>query len=424
MEKLRYVSNNLPPAELWVPRKRVLDSPELQRHELILCARYPLFYYLRWVVTQDEADGQEKLFPNYAHLHWMSDVMERERLFACKKSRGMQATWETIGAKGSHQYIHKDNTRTMIQSTKAEMVEFLIKDRLQFVVQRLPPFFFRGYKFTKKREYLSMSCNSPWGAYMQGLPENEDGIQTAGYTVSLWLCDEAALQSYLRKSFTGVMPAMRGKGKAVIISSVRPGDFNDLCDDLDGDGTKQPGRLDEREVCRGIKEWRNNSNGWFIGELHYSSDPQKDPQTPQGKIWYDNERLGHSEAEWNQEFEIDATAMASTKIYPQFDPEVHILQDWKMEDIPAGWTRYCRCDPGIGAPTAVIWYAVSPEGVVYVYDEYYMAGRDVKTNAEAIKEQESGHIGIPFDRKMDPAGFKRQFNGMTCASMYGDGEIL
>ena len=422
--KLRYASANLPAAGLWVPRKKVLDSPELQRHELILCARYPLFYYLRWVITQDEVDGQEKLFPNYAHLHWMSDTIEREARFACKKSRGMQATWITIGAKGSHQYMFRDNTRTMIQSTGAETVEFLIKDRLQFVVKRLPSFFFRGFIFRPKNEYLGTSCNSPWGAHIQGLPENEEGIKGAGYTISLWLCDEAALQSYLRKSFTSILPAMRGAGKAIIISSVRPGDFNDLCDDLDGDKGKKPGKLYEHEVMRGVKEWRNNSNGWFVGELHYSSDPHKDPETNEGAIWYANERKDKSDPMWNQEYEIDASAMASTKIYPQFDTEVHILHDWTLKDIDPDWTRYMKLDPGIGVPTAALWYAVSPEGCVYFYDEYYHAGRDVKSNSEALKEQERTHPGEPWDRKMDPAGFKRQFNGMTCAAMYADEKLF
>jgi len=71
-------------------------------------------------------------------------------------------------------------------------------------------------------------------------------------------------------------------------------------------------------------------------------------------------------------------------IYKGFDKEVHVISG-KNFSIPKSWTRIMCIDPGINNPTAVLWIAISPDDVWYVYDEYYETEKTVKENAKAIK---------------------------------------
>jgi len=73
------------------------------------------------------------------------------------------------------------------------------------------------------------------------------------------------------------------------------------------------------------------------------------------------------------------------QIYKDFDFEggVHSIPPF---DIPQHWPRFIALDHGIVNPTAVLWGAIDEAGRVYVYHEYYVAGKGVEEHAEAIKE--------------------------------------
>jgi hypothetical protein len=69
-------------------------------------------------------------------------------------------------------------------------------------------------------------------------------------------------------------------------------------------------------------------------------------------------------------------------VYKEFDRQVHLI---KRFNIPKDWTRFMGVDPGINNPTAVVWWAVSPDGVHYIYDEYSAVDTNVEDNARNIK---------------------------------------
>lgn len=55
-------------------------------------------------------------------------------------------------------------------------------------------------------------------------------------------------------------------------------------------------------------------------------------------------------------------------------------------DIPKGWERLVCADYGMRNPTAVLFLAIDPkEGCVYLYEEYYVAGRTVPEHARYLK---------------------------------------
>lgn len=60
---------------------------------------------------------------------------------------------------------------------------------------------------------------------------------------------------------------------------------------------------------------------------------------------------------------------------------------WVVNDfeIPDHWYRFVGIDHGYRNPTAILWAAVSPEGRLVIYDEFYSAGKLVSELAEIIR---------------------------------------
>lgn len=89
---------------------------------------------------------------------------------------------------------------------------------------------------------------------------------------------------------------------------------------------------------KGIKFWENKKNGFAVVRIHYTSDPDKDPETEVGKAWYDSVRPGMPEEGWQREMEINFRTMAGKAVYPEFT-EKHIKK-LKWESGPVvyrGW---------------------------------------------------------------------------------------
>lgn len=70
-----------------------------------------------------------------------------------------------------------------------------------------------------------------------------------------------------------------------------------------------------------------------IGTLHYSMDPNKDPNTPTGKKWKESEQARFQAAQhndptlgnWEQEYEISFSKFAGTPVYGNFSKALHTL---------------------------------------------------------------------------------------------------
>lgn len=91
-------------------------------------------------------------------------------------------------------------------------------------------------------------------------------------------------------------------------------------------------------------------------------------------------------------------------VFVHYDPERHIISS-KIP--PASWTHYISLDSGFNNPTAVHWHAVSPEGIVVTYHEFYRSQHTVQQVAEYIVKQENffrqTYGIVPFLRIADPA---------------------
>ena len=92
-------------------------------------------------------------------------------------------------------------------------------------------------------------------------------------------------------------------------------------------------------------------------------------------------------------------------VFKHFDPERHVIPFDQIP--PATWEHVVSLDAGYNNPTAVLWHAISPEGIVVTYDEIYVRENTVQQIAERILEKETHyrkHHGIVVNLHVaDPA---------------------
>lgn len=75
------------------------------------------------------------------------------------------------------------------------------------------------------------------------------------------------------------------------------------------------------------------------------------------------------------------------RVYSIFQKEIHLIPSFK---IPRTWPIRSGIDFGLRDPTASIWLAQSPEGDLYVVDEYYKDNTSTPDHAINIKDIEKG----------------------------------
>lgn len=146
------------------------------------------------------------------------------------------------------------------------------------------------------------------------------------------------------------------------------------------------------ERIKGLKYWKNPKNDFNVIALHYSSDPNKDPERD-GKEWYEAERKGVLRATWIKEYEIDFTTKAGKLIYgPEFcdfDPNVHFIQSFEFEE-PVEYLL--ALDFGQRHPTCALVGIWTLDNCLYIIDEYYkpaipsVSSREMFTQFEYLLE--------------------------------------
>lgn len=90
-------------------------------------------------------------------------------------------------------------------------------------------------------------------------------------------------------------------------------------------------------------------------------------------------------------------------IYPEWNPEVHIIDKFKMPD---DWPVYRVLDHGLTSPTCCLLFTVSDKNEYVVFDEYYEEGVTVEQAAGAIHMMSSPYKERVEFTIADPAIFR------------------
>lgn len=107
--------------------------------------------------------------------------------------------------------------------------------------------------------------------------------------------------------------------------------------------------------------------------------------TDQGRAYMDTLRhlRGHLRRRW---LDGDWVAAEGT-VFPEFDDRRHVIRPF---DVPIDWPHYVGVDPGYDHPCAILWFAVAPNGTIYVVDELYRGGMGVAQHARDIRARNAG----------------------------------
>lgn len=137
--------------------------------------------------------------------------------------------------------------------------------------------------------------------------------------------------------------------------------------------------VEKPELIKGIKFWKNEGNKFPVLMLHYSADPSKDPDTVEGKKWFDKEREGTSKLQWEKEYEISFTSKSGKLVYgpdlSDYDPNLGYRNPHWVE--PYEWAEPCELmialDFGQRNPTAALIGVWTMDEELLIIDEYAKA---------------------------------------------------
>lgn len=96
------------------------------------------------------------------------------------------------------------------------------------------------------------------------------------------------------------------------------------------------------------------------------------------------ESLQNMPEAWVKRFVEGSFDVFSGQIWPEFDPDVHVIRPFPIPDY---WDIYEGIDHGRRNPTSVLWAAFDERNNGFIFDEHYEAGRLVGYHAKAVLEK-------------------------------------
>lgn len=84
---------------------------------------------------------------------------------------------------------------------------------------------------------------------------------------------------------------------------------------------------------------------------------------------------------------------AEGTVYPEFDADRHVVTPF---NVPSDWPHFVGLDPGYDHPCAILWFALAPNGCVYIVDELYRGGMSIQQHAADIHQRAKGRTIIRY----------------------------
>lgn len=117
-----------------------------------------------------------------------------------------------------------------------------------------------------------------------------------------------------------------------------------------------------KQPCSGVTLMRTPA-GMPVLRIHYTANPEMTGER------LATERAKYStDAYWRQEMEIEDDALEGQRVYPDFDPAIHVIPD---SQIPKRGCRYMAIDPHPRTPHAALWVLIDWASDWYVYRELW-----------------------------------------------------
>lgn len=324
--------------------------------------------------SQESGLSPEQPFPDKIHLKLLAAAFQSEKYVSVEKSRQIMVTW-LMAAAAVHRVLIRRGQNVGWRCKEFQTAAAHIERRLYRIVQQLPP----GWKVPHVKlvgdellvyhdgpERIATSRVVPLAA--ETGKAGEAAKRTRSETWSLIVDDESAFNTsqdelhFSALPSTGAMWKVSTPNGITFFHRLGYGDVNDPTSPLEA-----PDFWSDDQIARGC--WRWERNGFLHYRIHYSADPDKDPDTVIGRAWYETERAKYSTSKWSREMEIDSRVAAGVSVYSDFDA-VHVSPqsfDPKL-GVSVGW------DFGRQVP-AVLVAQIEPGKTVHILRE--ITGTDV-----------------------------------------------
>lgn len=388
---------------------RIADDPE----EAAVATSYAIERFWNFCAlcgwTQDEKDPDlpYKPLPPYAYVKEICDFWDERNAQgrfvhdrnAIIKSRQMQLSW--LGCLFLlYLAITRPASKCVIISREYDSGELLI-GRITEAYGKLPRYLTKtlGLPPVSKKNFSARRITFPNGSVIMVRPQR-GGQAARSISPTAVLLDEAAFQDDIQKTITSVLGGQ--PLWACLITTVDAGPVRDIYDDrVDGaEGGPLKPLLSTRH--HGLTVFKNRINGFTIYDLFYFADPIK--ATPEWKAENYAKLAPFGAWQWDREMEHDWDVAGGTPMFDCFDPAVHVAPypyelDLESEDRPAVIVRlpegqelrYGPCtlgfavDHGTSHPCGGLWVARDPDGDLYAYRDYCVAGRTAGQSALALR---------------------------------------
>ena len=141
-------------------------------------------------------------------------------------------------------------------------------------------------------------------------------------------------------------------------------------------------------IMRGL-DVRQNKSGIPVGRLHFSADPDRDPEI--NPAWKQKERRAYtSQAHWDREMEIIDEAGGGERVFADtlltYWSKI-VIEDPAWEPDPE-WIVTGGFDHGKTNPTALERAYIDFEGNIIFAGEYYMPGKEISQHAPDLRRMQ------------------------------------
>jgi len=144
------------------------------------------------------------------------------------------------------------------------------------------------------------------------------------------------------------------------------------------------------DIQKGVARY-TTKDGVRTMRLHYSADPDKDPDTTKGHEWLARQLRGYAGGmngvRWRREMEIDWSIHGTERVWPEFVSKMEPRITCEPFDVPEHWPIWCGYDYGSVNPFAWVAIAWESEDLCYLIDEIYHRKTPLHEQARLIRSR-------------------------------------
>ncbi len=379
----------------------------------------PWAFLSECVFTRDPADKKQpiKAFPkDWQYLRLYCLIWQKYKFLAVPKSRRMFMSWENIGLYLWATIFYPGQDFAFVSKKEDDSAE-LVK-RAEFIFDHIPeskiPKRLLPKKETKAKPpaLIFPEINSK----IQGFPSGADQLRQ--FTFSGILGDESAFWDDAQKFYSAAFPTLEGGGRMTLISSRSPGFFQRIVfDQLDNQDPINEELTPPKGYPLGddsVITWMNPKNKFFIFDLHYTANPNK-----QGAGFKEAIKSSMPIKDFNVEYERGWEAFEGRPVFEDYAKGRH--ESPYAQEPQLGLPLLLGWDFGL-TPAAVV--AQLQEGRLLILREYVAEHSSIEKFFPRVMSDllqrfpEWRESKRDFIHYIDPAGLaEAQTDQRTCAGI-------